>query len=214
MNLEDFHNRHKGQTALLVGNGPNLLKTPPEWFDYPSFGLNTIFYYSGGWKPTYYVAVDASMFEQYGEMVKRAFPDVPKFVPEGLSVWGDGFVHFKPHRQGVHVPGVPITNRDAPTKGIGFTNSMSCAMQIAIYMGFKTLLLIGVEQDKNLVSHFWGEDPQMPRSQTDEHWNIGYMDVQRANPSIKVLNISAGSFVPENVLPRGDWKNWKNNGNH
>jgi hypothetical protein len=211
MQLTDFHNYHKGETALMVGNGNNLHKTPPHWFHYPSFGLNTIFYYEG-WKPTYYVAVDAVMEERYGEQVKEAYPDVPKFIPSELSTWqGDGFVYFKPFRQGISVPGVPITNRDAPNKGIGFTNSMTAAMQIAVYMGFSTMLMIGVEQKPgDLITHFWGADPQMPKSQTDEHWNIGYLDVQRSNPHLRVLNISADTFVPENVLPRDDWKNWKN----
>lgn len=208
MRLEDFHNRHRGGIALMVGNGKNLHLTPPEWFDYPSFGLNTIFFYEG-WKPTYFVAVDAVMEERYGEMVKAAYPDVPKFIPEGVGWQGENFVRFKPYRIGVHVPGVPITDRDAPTKGIGFTNSMTAAMQIAIYMGFTTLLMIGVEQKPgDLITHFWGPDPQMPTSQTDEHWNIGYMDIQRGNPRVRVLNISEGTHVPEEVLPRDDWQKW------
>lgn len=209
MQLSDFHNRHKGQTALMVGNGMNLHKTPPEWFPYPSFGLNTIFKYGGVWKPTYYVAVDAAMERQYGADVSARYPDVPKFIPKDTTWTGDNYIYFTPYRRGICVPGVPITNRDAPQRGIGFTNSMTCAMQIAVYMGFTTLLMIGVEQKAgDLVTHFWGPDPQMPKAQTDEHWNIGYMDVQRSNPKLKVLNLSVDTYVPEDVLPRDDWRKW------
>jgi hypothetical protein len=212
--LRQFHNRHKGETALLVGNGPNLQKTPPEWFDYPSFGLNTIFYYEG-WKPIYYVAVDACIQEDYGELVNAAFHDIPKFVPADLSTWtGDNFYHFE-HRKGITVMGgKPVTAPDALEVGIGFTNSMTAAMQIALHMGFTTLLMIGVEQKPGygeLVHHFWGADSQTPPSQTDEHWNIGYVDVRNSAPHTRILNISEGTYVPESVLPRDDWRNWKNN---
>jgi len=214
MKIEDAHNRHKGETALMVGNGKNIYKTPPEWFDYPSFGLNTIFYYKD-WKPTYYVAVDACMYEGYGEMVKAAYPDVPKFVPSDLNLWtGDNFLYFK-HRKGEAVTGgKPVTDANALRDGIGYTNSMTAAMQIAIHMGFTTLLMIGVEQKPGygeLVTHFWGDDPQMPKGQTDEFWNIGYKQVRMSQPHVKVFNLSVDTYVPENILPRDSWQNWKNN---
>ena len=214
MKIEDFYNKHKGETALMVGNGANLFKTPPEWFNYPSFGLNTIFYYKGDWRPTYYVAVDACMYEGYGEMVKAIYPDIPKFIPSDLGDWtGENFYYFKHQKGQTIIPGRPVTRPEALRDGIGFTNSMTAAMQIALYMGFTTLLMIGVEQKPgygNLVQHFWGRDPQMPEAQTDEFWNIGYMEVQSSNPSVKVFNISVDTYVPETILPRDDWRNWKN----
>ncbi len=211
LELTSFHNRHKGQTALMVGNGNNLHKTPPQWFNYPSFGMNTIYKYDG-WKPTYYVAVDAAIQSVHGEAVKAAYPDIPKFVPSDLGVWSnDDLLLFTPCRQHYYLSGHPITDRDALSYGVCFTNSMTAAMQIAIHMGFTTLLMIGVEQKPaELVRHFWGDDPQMPKAQTDEHWNIGYQQVQRSNQNVKVLNISVDTYVPEDVLPRDDWKKWRN----
>lgn len=209
--MQNFCGIHKGETALMVGNGRNLLKTPPEWFDFPSFGMNTIYKYKG-WKPTYYVAVDAAIQSVHGEAVRVAYPDVPKFVPSDLGAWtNDDLILFTPHRQNTFLSGHPVTAKDALTYGIPFTNSMTAAMQIAIHMGFTTLLMIGVEQKPGeLTPHFWGNDEQMPKSQTDEHWNRGYVDIQRSNPAVRVLNISQDTFVPEDVLPRDDWRNWIN----
>lgn len=207
-----FFNRHTGQTCVLVGNGRNLHKTPPAWFDYPSFGMNTIFYYEG-WTPTYYVAVDAVINARYGEIVAEKYRHIPKFVPSDVTRWqGENFIFFKPCRTHVSIPGKPVNRRNALTEGVGFTNSMTATMQIAIHMGFSTLLMIGVEQKPGeLTPHFWGDDPQMPKSQTDEHWNRGYQEVIRSQPSIRVLNISQDTFVPDNILPRGNWQDWKNN---
>ena len=211
MRLIDFHRRHDGETMLLVGNGPNLRETPPEYFDYPSIGMNTIFFYDG-WKPDYYIAVDAGMYEEYFHLVMKAYPDIPKFCPSDLTVWkGDDLLYFKPNRTTVTVPGLPASSQRALVDGLGFANSMTAAMNMAIHMGAKTLLLIGVEQKPgygNLTPHFWGDDPQMPPGQTDEHWNNGYIGIRRGNPGVRVLNISVNTYVPEDVLPRDDWRNW------
>ena len=64
----------------MVGVGPNLKLTPPEWFNYPSFSVNTIFKYEG-WKPTYYVGVDARLFRDNREEILDKFSDIPKFIP-------------------------------------------------------------------------------------------------------------------------------------
>ena len=101
----DFYNKHKGETALLVGNGPNLYKTPPEWFNYPSFGLNTIHKYPS-WRPTYYVAVDYCIYDEFGLEINSAFPDLPKFVPSPVAdKWtGENFYRFPKRTGQIRVP--------------------------------------------------------------------------------------------------------------
>ena len=47
-----YHMKHKGETGLIISIGPNLKLTPPEWFDYPSIGINTFYRYEN-YKPTY-----------------------------------------------------------------------------------------------------------------------------------------------------------------
>lgn len=209
-----FYQLHKGETALLVGNGPNLHKTPPEWFDYPSFGLNTIHKYKG-WRPTYYCACDYSLFESYGAEVVEAFPDIPKFIPSpNLDCWtGPNFYRFY-HRPGNIIVGGKLANQPhAFTVGLGYQNVMHVAMQVAWYMGFTTLLMIGVEQKPRygaLMEHFWGTDENTPASQTDEHWNVGYREIVSCMTKVRVLNISEDTYVPADVLPRGDWREWRN----
>jgi hypothetical protein len=211
-NIGDFYNRHVGETALLVGNGPNLSKTPPEWFCYPSFGMNTIHFYKGDWKPTYYVAVDYCIYDEFGDSITKAFPDVPKFVPSPVAdKWqGDNFYRFPKKTGDIKIP----PNREDLKYGMYFYNVMHAAIQIAWYMGFKTLLLIGVEQKPGrgeLTKHFWGVDINTPESQNDMHWNTGYSLLVRALSNIKILNISQDTYVPEMVLPRDNWQDWKNN---
>lgn len=205
----NFYDIHSGETALLVGNGPNLYKTPPEWFDYPSFGLNTIHKYAG-WRPTYYVAVDYCIYEGFGAEIGAAFPDLPKFVPTPTAdKWqGENFYRFPKKTGEMRIP----ERQNTLSRGFVYYNVMHAAMTLAWYMGFTTLLMIGVEQKQergSLREHFWGTDYSTPKGQTDEHWNIGYKVLSSAL-HIKILNISQDTYVPEDVLARDDWKDYAN----
>jgi hypothetical protein len=217
MQLADFYNYHKGQTALLVGLGPNLKRTPPEWFDYPSFGVNTIFDYSGfkaGWRPTYYAGVDERLYLEYFDRITRDLADIPKFVPSpDRDKWkGENFYRFQ-HRPGEMIMGGRLANHpQALTQlGIGYVNVMTAVMQIAWHMGFTTLLMIGIQHNpKNLREHVWGLDERMPKSQTAEHWIQGYGQLVRCMNGIRILNISEDTYVSEQVIPRDDWRKWAN----
>lgn len=217
MNLADFHNLHLNQTCLLVGLGPNLIQTPPEWFDYPSFGINTVYKYEG-WRPIYYVSVDHRCMVDDGAKIVEAYRDIPKFVPtpdyDGLQ--GDNFYRFK-HRRGEMMEGGKGPGRaDFLTKcGVGYYRIMDAVIQIAYHMGFRTMLMIGVQhkpQARKL--HFWGADEKAPDSIEADTWEfIGYKFFSHdgALDQTRILNISEDTFVPENILPRDDWRKWRNN---
>jgi hypothetical protein len=80
-------------------------------------------------------------------------------------------------------------------------------------MGFTTMLMIGVqhkpydEQDSDR-AHFWGVDHKAIPNQPNDWWFDGYKYFAHNMPNVKVLNISADTYVPEDVLPRDDWKKW------
>ena len=205
--MNNFYDIHKGETCLLVGNAPNLHKTPPELFDYPSFGLNTIFYYEG-WKPTYFVAVDEGVFELFGEIVNEKYEGIPKFVSTPtLDVWqGEDVYHFKKVTGDIRLP-----KREDVFKSLTYHNVMNAAMILAWHMGFTTILIIGMEQKPGkgeLKKHFWGTFDPEPDNQTDEHWNIGYSSIIRAMNGVKVLNISQDTYVPESIIQRDDWRKY------
>jgi hypothetical protein len=89
-------------------------------------------------------------------------------------------------------------------------------MQLAAWMGFTTLLLIGVQHRPNHArSHFWGWDDGMTALPPVEQWFDGYVELvtHMSARGIKVLNISEDTHVPENILPRGDWREWRNDEN-
>lgn len=213
MRLEDFHNKHAGQTCLIVGVGPNLKLTPPEWFDYPSLSCNSI-YRMEGWRPTYYVGVDERLRVENGKEICEKYADIPKFFPrpDWDDLQGENIYRFL-HRDigSLYVGGQTPHQKEALTKnGITYYRVMGAVMQIALHMGFTTLLMIGIQHKEGApTAHFWGEDHKAIADQPISTWLTEYS--QWANGSTaRVLNISEDTCVPESVIPRDDWRNWRN----
>lgn len=214
MNIADFYNLHKGETCLIVGVGGNLKLTPPERFNYPSFGVNTIYHYEG-WKPTYYVGVDERLQREDGKAISEKYKDVAKFIPypDRDSWQGENFHRFY-HRPGDLIIGGQSPNRPngLVSPGLGYRKIMDAVLQIAWYMGFTTMLMIGVQhKPDDQKAHFWGQDVKSIDEPTFHYWFDGYQSIRRAmGESVRVLNISEDTYVPEDVLPRDDWKKWSN----
>lgn len=213
MQIADFHGLHSGETCLLVGNAPNLHLTPPEWFNYPSIGVNTIHLYEG-FKPTYYVTVDDRVRREFGDAILEKYSDIPKFIPTpNLDAWqGENFYRFY-HRAGeLYVGGHSPKDKDALKFGLAWSNVMHVAMQLAWHMGFTTLLMVGVQHRPDMMTqHFWGNDDKMPGVQPREIWLEDYQRLCSMMSGVRVLNISEDTYVPEYVLPRGNWRDWRNN---
>jgi hypothetical protein len=212
--LSDFKDIHKGETCLLVGNADNLNSTLPEWFNYPSFGVNTIVEYMT-WKPTYYVAVDRRVEREWGSKVTRRFGDITKFIPNRMGrTWSDEtFIRWK------NLPG-PLWKRkngniwqsNIETEEIIYGNVFHVVMKIAFLMGFTKAIIIGMEHHPdNMKQKFWGLDNGMgsiPR----EEWLEGYRQIREAYEANgrEIVNISYNTFVPEDILPRDDWRKYAN----
>ena len=213
--INQFHNKHAGGTVLLVGNGANLHQTPPAWFDYPSFGMNTIHKYEG-WKPTYYTAVDSRAMREDGKQVNEKYKEIPKFLPRpNLDEWqGENIYRFY-HRPGALYPrnGKPMHyDRLMDKDGISYGNIMHVALQLAAWMGFSKMLIIGMEHKPLYAkSHFWGTDDGMHEGAPVQQWLDGYKEiVQHMNAAgIEVLNISEDTYVDENIIPRDDWRKYE-----
>jgi hypothetical protein len=211
VNLADFHNKHAGQTCLIAGLGPNLHLTPPAWFSYPSFGINTMYRYKG-WNPTYFVGVDERLKLEDGAAIVQRYPDVPKFFPspDWDDLPGENIFRFRhEHRGDLFVGGQSPADLKALTQwGITYRRIMEAVFQIAYWMGFRTMLMIGVQHKPDTRQElFWGKDEGEPEQ--DFIWEeLGYIECRRALSGARILNISEDTYVTEDILPRGDYRNW------
>lgn len=217
MNIEKFYNAHQGETCVIAGVGPNLGKTPPHWFPYPCFSVNSIFkpadWKPQGWKPTYYVGVDERLWRENTEEIMSAFPDIPKFIPSpdrDKDVDGPNLFRFY-HRPGpIYIGGQLPTHPDAMgiKRGIAYQRVLGAVFQIAYYMGFARMLVVGVQHKPGTErEHFWGHDAGVIVEQPIEHWFDEYRHWAHLGKA-EVLNISEDTCVPENVIARGNWRDW------
>ena len=213
MDLKDFYNLHSGQTCLIVGVGDNLRLTPPEWFGYPSFGVNTIYKYEG-WEPTYFVGVDERLRLEDGAAIVEKYADIPKFFPrpDWDELQGENIYRFA-HRTGgeLSIGGQSARDPDALTrKGLNYRRIMDAVLQIAWHMGFTTMLMIGIQHKPGeRRAHFWGQDMTQPADDF-RFEESGYAHFVRGMGGVRVLNISEDTYVHEDALPRGDWQDWVN----
>lgn len=136
MNITDFRDKHKGQTCYILGNGPSLNDVKYlQGLDCPTFGSNRI--YLSGYEPDYYACVNPLVLEQFGN-----------------EIAGMKSIKFLNKPYAAQMGGVEIdTSLDVPSfenpegpmwEGHTVTYVL---MQLAFYMGFESVRLLGVDHD-------------------------------------------------------------------
>jgi len=129
------------------------------------------------------------------------YKDIPKFLPSpDLDSWkGENVYRF------FHRPG-ELWQPDLP--GFAYINVMHVAMQLACFMGFTKFLIIGMQHGKEHIAHFWGHDEgaRHYRPPVDK-WIEGYK-ILREGLGLDMVNLSPETCVPEDVIPRDDYKKY------
>ena len=159
--------KYHGCRCFIIGNGPSLKQTDLTLLkkEY-TFGLNRIYLLSDetGFRPTFMVSVNRVLLEQFGKEIE-ALP-TPKFLSWQARKWvdlqdGDLFVRDS----GFH-PLKPLGFSKRPWAKIWEGATVTyVAMQLAYYLGFDEVILIGVDHSfttkgtphKEIVSE--SEDP-------------------------------------------------------
>ena len=140
--MRGFKNLHEGQRCVIVGNGPSLKKMDLSFLrNEIAFGLNRIYLL----KPQderlfdYFVSVNQLVLEQFSQEIEEI--DCPKFLS------------FRAHD---HISSHENAMFFRPIGGWSFSDDITreitegytvtyVAIQIAYYMGFDEVILIGVD---------------------------------------------------------------------
>lgn len=149
--IKQFHNKYKGKTCFIIGNGPSLLVDDLERLKKHNaicFGTHRIYqiFDKTNWRPTFYCAQDFKTVNE--EYKKISSLDVnPKFI----AIIPDQ--KYKRLTDAIYVkiitnpffPELPEFSDDI-SKGEfeGFTVTYMC-LQLAMYMGFSQIYLLGVD---------------------------------------------------------------------
>jgi hypothetical protein len=154
--LAAFHGKHKNQSCFIIGNGPSLRMEDLEMLH--KSGVNCIAankiylcFDKVSWRPDYFIAIDRRFIGQYGKEI-ASLPLEHRFVAtrDERSFWDSEFCNG--------VLGIDIIDElytdtmpsfsDDICKGIfeGCTVTYA-AMQLASYMGYTNIYLLGVDFD-------------------------------------------------------------------
>jgi hypothetical protein len=141
--LTSYRDKHAGQRCVIIGNGPSLRRMDLAPLETEmTFGLNRIYllFDTLGFHTTYYVSINKYVIEQCAEDIGQ--------------LTGPKFISWKARRLIPATPDViflrsrrsPRFCTDLPREGIWEGATVTyVALQLAYYMGFRQVILIGVD---------------------------------------------------------------------
>jgi hypothetical protein len=161
--IREYKDRHRGKRCFIIGNGPSLrnMELSPLSSEL-SFGLNRIYlmFDALGFTTSYYVVVNKLVVQQFSPDILSKV-HVPKFISYDARRW----IQFVPNLMFLYCREGPHFFSDV-TQGVWQGGTVTyIAMQLAYYMGFEQVILIGVDHsyqeagqpNETVVSQ--GEDP-------------------------------------------------------
>lgn len=222
--IQQFKDIHKGETCLIVGNGPSLDNTPLEQLaeKYPTFAANKVYdsLVHPDFDPTYWTCIDEMMLTDCVPYLMEH----PEFMAE----------RFIPR----HIP-LARSHSLNPEVAIGFSNNAAekvflggtvtyVNLQLARYMGFTTVLLVGLDHrypkagaagkpGSKMISD--GNDPDHFKSKNEAYFSKGkiynrpeldaverYFFPLARQAFSKVVNLTPNTA--EQVFEKGKFEAW------
>ena len=155
MDISSFHGKYQGKRVFLIGNGPSLLRTPLDQLqgEY-TFAMNRIalIYDRVKWSPSFFVCptINVVRAEWRKDVLKTISLGIPSFVYSNLRE------HIKHRANVIYINcthGKEIVSYapdewwsyDVSQRVCKFGTSMLVALQIAVYMGFNPIYLLGCD---------------------------------------------------------------------
>lgn len=225
ISLTFLRNKHKGQRVFIVATGPSLNKIDLDLLaDEITFGCNKawLFTNSWGWVPNYYFVADDLVISQNHERIEKYLSSNSILgLTERMNCNRINSIKIDCIASGVNNIGVSNDLRLGWYSGTTITYRM---LQAAIYMGFKEIVLIGLDFSYTMAED--ESDGQVLTSKQDgsknhaladyrvkgELWNVPKIEVQRKafleiesfskENGIKIINASRVSKL--DVFKRQD----------
>lgn len=141
--LTKFHNKHLGETCLIIGNGPSINKMDLNKIqpNIKIFGMNKIYLKNPMPKIDYLVCVNKLVIKQSLEAFKKI--NATKFISiSGLyKIFQNNYYHLPDIFKG---PPFSLEIDKSINQGGTVTY---VTIQLAVYMGFSKIYLIGVDHN-------------------------------------------------------------------
>ena len=213
--LRQYRNCHEGQRCFIIATGPSLTIGDIELLrDEITFGMNSItrIFDQTSWRPTYYGIQDRQVYEKMESSILEHYRDKENvFVSdelENLFSLPEGFARF-PYNGNYHLyAGKDYSARfsddayEVVYDGYSITYSL---IQIAVYMGFKEIYLLGCdcnypvgEKNHFVESGFVDKNA----ASNPQRMRVGYRKAKEYADAhgIRIINCTRGGMLE--VFPR------------
>lgn len=207
--LKQFKDIHKGKRCFLIGNGPSLsfedlntLKKNNEI----TFGVNRIYlsFDKTDWRPDYYVLVDSIVLQQDFEMVQKLNLPVlfisDNYTEESIKNCKNIFYFSKRENR----YDCECFSLDFSQYIYAGSTVIYAAIQIAVYMGFEEIILLGVDMTRvkpgERIPHFYAgnleEDKKLVKGDVDVVLKV-FKIAQEVTKKmgVRILNATRGGNV-------------------
>jgi hypothetical protein len=168
--LEALRDSHRGERCVIIGNGPSLKQTDLQKLRGTfSIGMNRFYmaFNDLGFTTSILLTVNNLVIEQCADEL-RALP-IPIFV----SWRGRHYIHPAPNLHYLYTSYIkPSFNSDATRRLWEGATVTFVAMQLAYFMGFKQVILIGV--DHNFTSTGKPNTTVVSTGADPNHFHPGY----------------------------------------
>ncbi|MBN2389057.1 MAG: DUF115 domain-containing protein [Anaerolineales bacterium] len=171
--LRGFENMHAGERCFVMGNGPSLAKMDLSLLrEEVTFGLNRIYllFEQINFVPSYYVCTNELVLRQFGEEIRAL--EMPKFLnwnSRNLFGQSDPTINFLRMRLSV----VDRMQTDATRPLYGGGTVTFAALQLAFFMGFETVVLVGVDH-RFFQSGIPNRTVRRTSERDEDHFHPGY----------------------------------------
>lgn len=158
LRIKRYRNRYRGQTGVLIGNGPSLNSVDFELLSrFPTFGVNAIYLKRDemGFLPDHYLVEDIFVAEDRGDEISslrgptKWFGNYLRYTirPDQDTIWLNVSVKYG------NFKGFPTWSYDASRIVYCGGTVSYLAMQLAYYMGFRRLVLVGFDHQYVIPDH-------------------------------------------------------------
>ncbi|MBS4198421.1 DUF115 domain-containing protein [Bacillus sp. FJAT-49732] len=205
--LKGLKNKHEGERCFIVATGPSLqIEDLVKLKNETTFSMNSIClaFEDTDWRPTYYGIQGIHVYMQLEQYVKHL--DVQgKFFADTISL---PFLNSNDYIYPLHLLNHEHTHKKYKTKfsnnafavvydGYSITYSL---IQLAVYMGFKEIYLIGLDcnYSKNMNHHFreYGYVDPTFMSASEKMISAFKVAKKHANAhNIKIYNATRGGIL-------------------
>jgi len=168
--LAALQDRHRGERCFIIGNGPSLKQTDlSKLRGEVTLGMNRIYlaFPEMGFPTTYYLSVNDLVVEQCAADIQSL--QMPRFVSWRARKWlrpeNDLYFLYTTYTG-------PKFARDVRTRLWEGATVTYTALQVAFYLGFQTVILIGV--DHNFVTQGKPNTTVVSQGDDPNHFSPSY----------------------------------------